>query len=420
VHELGHYLFAKWAGVRVETFSLGFGPKLLKVRVGETEYCISAIFFGGYVKMSGQEDLGVPAEAGDDPHDFRSKSLSVRVAIGAAGPFFNYLLALAALTLMYATGVREAPVSAPVVGYVADSSRAQAAGLRAGDTLVSLNGKPVVAWESAIMEIALHPEKPLAVTVHSAGLTRALTLTPQTMGREGIGISGLYPSEPVVLGDIMDGTPAAKAGLRKNDTVITVDNERVPAWDALVERIKADSLKPLTLLVRRPEGEFIARVTPEYNAQEKRPMIGVQRAMVFVKNRYPLPQAVSKAFHHSANDAFMIVKFLKALVFTRMSVKSMAGPVGIVHLSGEVARSGFDAFLLFLALISVNLAVVNLFPFLIITDGGVIFFLLLERLRGRPLTPRHQMVIQQTAIIAILALFVLITYNDIFRLIGGR
>ncbi|MFH0919341.1 MAG: RIP metalloprotease RseP [Fibrobacterota bacterium] len=420
VHELGHFLVAKRAGVRVETFSMGFGPKLLRFRYGETEYCISALPFGGYVKMTGQEDLGVPDATAGDPRDFRSQPIRTRIAIVAAGPAFNYLLALFVLTLMYASGVREAISPAPVVGYVADSSRGQAAGFCAGDTLLTLQGKPVASWESAIMEIALRSETPVPVTVRGAGGARALTLVPKKTGREGIGVSGLYPAEPVILGGVVAGGPAEKAGLRTGDTVVAADGVPVPAWDALVDRIMSDSLRPLALTVRNAQGLRTVTVTPEYNTREKRSMIGVSRGATYVKKRYPLPTAFSKALRHTGDDALMIVKFLKALVSARVSVKSMAGPVGIVHLSGEVARSGFDVFLLFLAMISVNLAVVNLFPFLIITDGGVIFFLLIERFRGRPLTPRHQAAIQQAAIFAILALFLLITYNDIFRLVRGQ
>ena len=420
IHELGHFLFAKKAGVRVETFSIGFGPKLLKKRVGETEYCISAILFGGYVKMTGQDDMGNTGERTEDSKDYRNKPIWQRVQIAFAGPLFNYLLALFVMTLLYATGIREAPEAVPVVGHVADSSRALATGFKVGDTLIDINGKRVKDWEDAAMEIMLHPEKKLEVLVGRSGGRSMLSLTPEKKGREGLGAGGLYQLEPVVLGEVTPRSPADKAGLKKSDTIIAVNGQSVPGWNFVVDRIMAAESTDVPLTVRRKGEQLSVSVRPQYSAENKRFMIGIQRGPVFVENRYPLPVAFTRAFDHTLNDALMIWKFLKALVTTQVSVKGMAGPVGIVHLTGQVARGGFDLFLLFLAMISVNLAVVNLFPFLIITDGGVIFFLLIEAVRGRPLSERYQVRIQQVAIFAIMALFLLLTWNDIFRLIGER
>jgi regulator of sigma E protease len=419
VHELGHFLFAKKAGVRVETFSIGFGPKILRRRIGETEYCISAILFGGYVKMTGQEDVGGAGEKTLDPKDYRNKSLWQRVQIAFAGPLFNYLFALAALILLYTTGVREAGQVAPVVGRVADSSRALAAGFKEGDTLIRINKKIIDKWEDAVLEIALQPEKKLTVIVGRAQGRNTLALIPQKTGREGIGVSGLYPSETAVLGEVVPGSPAEAAGLKKGDTVLALNGKPVPSWGDVVETIaRAESLA-VTFTLKRGTETIILAVRPKYNAGEKRFMVGIQPTAVFVERRYPLGTSITRAFDRTFDDALMIWRFLKALVTTQVSVRGMAGPVGIVHITGQVARGGMDIFLLFLAMISVNLAVINLFPFLIITDGGVIFFLLLEAVRGRPLSESVQMRIQQVAVSAIIALFLLLTWNDIFRLIGG-
>lgn len=420
VHELGHFLFAKRAGVRVETFSIGFGPKLISRRIGETEYCISAILFGGYVKMTGQDDMGNKNERSEDSGDYRNKTIWQRIQIAFAGPLFNYLLALLALTLLYTIGIREAPENAPVVGHVADSSRALAAGFKVGDTLIQVNNRAIKDWESVMMDVALSPEKAIIIEVGRGEGRRTLTLIPEAIGREQIGTSGLSQSEPVVLGDISPASSAMEAGLKREDTLLAVNAQPIPGWNFLVERIAEAESSSVTLSVGRAEGRREVTLRPRYSAEHKRYLIGIQRGMQLVKHRYALPEAFTKAVEHTADDALMIWRSLKALVTTQVSIKGMAGPVGIVHITGQMARGGADLFLLFLAMISVNLAVVNLFPFLVITDGGVIFFLLIEALRGKPLTERVQLRIQQTAIFGVIALFLLLTWNDIFRLMGER
>ncbi len=418
VHELGHFLFAKKAGVRVETFSIGFGPKLIGYRIGETEYRISAIPFGGYVKMTGQDDMGRIKEKTDDSKDYRSKTIIQRIQIAFAGPLFNYLLALIALTILYTTGIREAPTGAPVVGNIADSSRGLEASFRTGDTIISINGKLMKDWEDVSIEIALKPEKKLDVMIGRAIGRDVLKLFPKKTGREGMGTSGLSRNEPIIISEVVPGSPAEKAGIKKNDTLFAINGIRIPGWDFVVEKIAEAESLAVIITVKRGMEPLDLEVKPIYNKENKRYMIGIRPGTILVVNKYPLQQAVVKAFHHTMNDAFMIWRSLKALATTQVSVKGMAGPIGIVHITGQVAKGGFDMFLLFLAMISVNLAVVNLFPFLIITDGGVIFFLLIEALRGKPMSDRNQMRIQQVAMFGIIALFLLLTWNDIFRLLG--
>jgi regulator of sigma E protease len=419
VHELGHFLAAKWAGVRVETFSIGFGPKLLRKRWGETEYCLSAVLFGGYVKMTGQDDLGQSPDNHDDPKDFRNKSVFQRIQIAFAGPLFNYVFALAVLTVMYMTGVREAPKQYPVVvGHVAEGSAAAQAGFRIGDTLWTLQEKKIKAWDKLIMEIAMLPETELPVTIGRPGGRKTLTLVPKKMGREELGWAGLYRTETVIIESVITESPAARAGIAAGDTVTGIEGEAVLGWNLLVDKIKQAGSTAVNITVKRGPDTLVFSLAPEFQETEKRYMIGIQRKVLLTLNRYGPATAFVKALRHTGNDALLIAKALKGLVQRRLSLKSMAGPVGIVHITGEVARTSFDLLLLFLAMISVNLAIVNLFPFLIITDGGVIFFLLIESFRGRPLSARKQLMIQQIAIFMFIGLFLLVTFNDIFRLLG--
>jgi regulator of sigma E protease len=304
------------------------------------------------------------------------------------------------------------------VGYVTQSSSAEAAGFLLGDTLLTMSGKRIKNWEQLVLEIAMHPEHAMEFVVGRPSGRETLTLVPEKKGREGIGWSGLYQSEKVVVEKILPSSSAEKAGILGNDTITKINGETIPGWDFLVEKIKKAGSTTVHIEVKREDAYLSFPVTPVYNEEYDRFMIGIQKGAVFIQQHYGPIRSFVKALQHTGRDALMIWKFLKALVTTRLSVKSMAGPVGIVHITGEMARSGIDVFLLFLAMISVNLAVINLFPFLIITDGGVIFFLIFEFLRGRPLGTRKQMMIQQVAVFLLIGFFIFITFNDIFRLIG--
>jgi len=420
IHELGHFLVAKRLGVRVETFSIGFGPKLLKKRVGDTEYCLSAILFGGYVKMTGQEDLHSPEGDSEDAHDFRNKTIWERIQIALAGPLFNYVFAIFVLVGMYWTGIRQAPEEAFLtVGHVAENSGAEAAGFKAGDTLLEVEGKPVKDWQSFLIDVAISPLHPMEIYVGRKGGRKPLTLIPQKKGRDEIGWSGLYKTETIVVGEVLPASAALQAGIRRFDTLLTVGGKSIKGWDHLVEKISQSEGNPLDLEVKRSSGVETIRVQAAFDSTQKRYMVGIRKGAVWVTRRYGFFQSWGQAFFHTAGDAFMIWKFLKALVKRRVSVKSMAGPVGIVHFTGQIAKGGLDVLLLFIAMISVNLAIVNLFPFLIITDGGIIFFLLLEKMRGRPITLKKQIFIQQAALFFIVGFFVWVTFNDVLRLVGS-
>jgi regulator of sigma E protease len=425
VHETGHFLFARLFGVRVLAFSIGFGPVLLKKTVGDTEYRISAVPFGGYVKMKGQEDVGLPDEPINDEDDFRKKSVLKRVAIAFAGPLFNYFFAVLILTFLFFRGMNEPVVLPPVVGTVSDTSAGKVAGVQTGDTLISVNGKNIVTWDNYLTETILNPEYPLPLVVGRTDGRKTLIITPTSSGRERMGVTGVFIaesplSEPAVIGEVFKNSPAEKAGLKKGDTIIVINNLTVPNWGFLVEQINSsDSLRPLLISAKRASGIVDVSVMPEFSKEHGKKMVGIQKGVHLVFNSYPIGEAFSKAVKRTGNDALLIGRFLKSLITAKVSAKGMSGAVGIMQLSGEVAKIGITALLLFMAMISVNLAVVNLFPFLIITDGGMIFFLLLEALRGKPLSEKAQGVIQRIALAIIGTLLIFTTWNDLVRLFGA-
>ncbi|MBL8028418.1 MAG: RIP metalloprotease RseP [Fibrobacteres bacterium] len=425
VHEAGHFLIARLFGVRVLAFSVGFGPVLLKKTIGETEYRLSAVPFGGYVKMKGQEDLGLPDSPEADQDDFRNKSIPKRMAIAFAGPLFNFVFAIIILVGLFMYGLKEPVFHPPVVGTVSDTSAGAAAGVLTGDTIISLNGKNVDAWENFLTEAILNPEHPMPLVVGRVDGRKTLTLTPVAVGRERMGITGIYQAEspekdPPVVGDVFKGTPAEKAGIKKGDTITAINDIAVPTWGFLVEKIKGgDSIVPLKLTIRRAAGDTVTTVVPEFSKERGQKMVGIQKAAHLEFNRYAFGDAVVKAVKRTGNDAMLIGRFLKSLITAKVSAKGMSGAVGIVQISGEVAKVGLSALIIFMAMISVNLAVVNLFPFLIITDGGMIFFLLLEAIRKKPLSEKAQGIIQRIALGIIGTLLIFTTWNDLIRIFGA-
>jgi regulator of sigma E protease len=418
VHELGHFSAAKAFAIRVLAFSIGFGKPLVKKTIGETEYRISAIPFGGYVHMSGEN----PEEKPDvEPGDFTSKPIWQRAVVAIAGPAANYLFAMLCLYTVFIMGV-ETPVylTRPVVGGVDNGSRAREAGFLPGDSIVSIGGKAVLSWEDIERQLALrlqHYDIVVArgdsITTLSLGFAKVNT---RRLSRDGSG--GLQPSMPAVIGRVNAGSPGETAGLRDKDTVLSINGAAVHSWYELSSIItKFDSTSgPLAFSVRRSGGLVPIKVTPKFNAGEKRFIVGILAAQPAMRQvRYGPFVSVEKMFSKSWDYTIMIFDVLAKLVSKEVSPKQLAGPVGIVQMSGVVALSGLAPILEFMALIGINLAVLNLMP-LIITDGGMLLFLCIEAVRRKPLPVKYQALINRIAISFFILLAVYVTFNDVVRI----
>jgi regulator of sigma E protease len=417
VHELGHFLAAKGFKVRVLAFSIGFGKSLVKKTIGETEYRISAIPFGGYVQMSGEH----PEEKPDvEPGDFTSKPIWQRAIIAIAGPGANYLFAMACLYLVFILGVNT-PVylSRPVVGAVEDSSTAMKAGVLPGDSIMSLNGKSVSSWEDIERRLAMQQPR------YDILLTRGNMVVTLALGFEQVKSSripkqptgGLQPCMPPVIGIVSGGSAGQKAGLKEKDTVVSINGVPLLSWYQLSSTVaKYDSLSgPLLFNVRRNATVVSLGVTPKYNSDAKRFLVGISMAQPAMNQvRHGPLASVDKMVKKSWDYTVMIFDVLGKLMSSEVSPKQLAGPIGIVQMSGVIALGGVVPILDFMALIGINLAVLNLMP-LIITDGGMLLFLLVEAVRRKPLSVRYQVIINRVAISFFIMLFVYVTFNDIVR-----
>jgi len=412
VHELGHFLVARWFGVRVLTSSLGFGPKILKWTRGGTVYCISAIPLGGYVKMAGEttQDERVGA-----PDEFMSKSRWVRFLVYLAGPAMNVFLAIVALTIVLADGA-DVPLynSAPaVVGALDEKSVAASAGIRTGDRIVAVNGKDVPTWDDMSMAVLPKANRSIAVEIERQGLRQTINVVPASETKYEFGTLGIGPVQRAQVVDVQADKPADKAGFKRGDVVLAVDGQRAPTHPAIVAVLQKSTDKPVQFEVERNGAPMTLVVTPEGNPGK----IGVTISPVEVKRVDPtLTQAFGLSVQQNWDATRQIGRTIRDLFTGETPVKQLMGPVAIADLSGSAASLGWLALLGLMASLSLNLALLNLMPVPVL-DGGQMTILMMEGLFRRDLSLKWKEGFAIAGALMIVTLMVTVLYNDIARVL---
>ena len=416
IHEFGHYAVAKWLGVRVEQFAIGFGKRLVGFRRGETDYRINAIPLGGYVKMSGENPMDARSE---DPREFMNHSRWHRFLIAIAGPTMNILLAIILLTTVYMVHYEYPAVAdePPVIGWVLKDTPAAKAGFLIGDRITRIDGVENPTWEQVDLKEALSPGQPLDVTVNRNGQTLEKSVVPEPMGLDQIGFAGwAAKEETVTITDLQERMPAEKAGLKEGDQIIALDGKPVPALAEMIESLEITKDKPITLTVLR-KGEPKA-FTLQPVLLEKRYRIGIGTMQMKVKT-LPFAAALNKSLHENRQNALLILELVKKMVQGKISTKSIEGPIRIGQAAGEAARrKGWTPLMGLTAAISLNLGIFNLLPIPIL-DGGVILFLLIEGLMRRDISLNIKERVYQFAFVFLVLFAVMVIYNDLKKTIPG-
>ena len=422
IHEYGHYIVGRWAGMKVLRFSIGFGkPIVTWVRGADrTEYCISAIPLGGYVRFLDSREG--PVDPADEGRAFNHRPVPARIAVLLAGPMFNFIFAVFAYWLLSMDGV---PALRPAVGEVTPQTYAADAGLETGDQIVAIGDTPTQSWQQALMamfdNMVADGRIPMTLEDQRGQQREAVIRVGEDSARltepgllfDGLGF--LPGAPPVVLDDPVENEAAALAGIRKGDRIVSVDSEPVLGFVDLVEAVSERPGERIDLgVVRDGRLESFSLVigTREVDGQTSG-FLGVRALLDELGPMQAVPRAISDTWQQTA----FTVRMLARMVTGEVSFKNVSGPINIAQFAGDSAQRGLRYFLGFLAMISISLGVLNLLPVPVL-DGGQIVYQSVEWIKGSPLSERAQILGQQFGILALILLMSFAFYNDIARILG--
>jgi len=417
VHELGHYCAARFFNVRIEVFSFGFGPRLFGFRRRETDFRFSAIPFGGFVKMAGDQP---GEEAINEPRAFLAKPRWQRLIIAFSGPAMNVVLAVGILTGLFMVKYQKPPDVQAVIGHVFPDSAAAQAGLREGDRIVRIEDKENPTWEDVAVKELSGANQPLQVKIEREGKQLWTTVTPKLDERSGVGYVGWREQGEIEIASVSTGTPAEKAALEKGDILLSANGHPIRSQFRLQEIIRVGGGKPVEIQYLRRGRSGVVTVQPVFATAEgsARWMIGVYLQPRLIVIQLSFPEALRESVRHNVRNAGLIYELLRGLVEQRMSPKTLEGPIGIARLSGEAAREGPFAFFGLMAVVSLQLAVFNLLPIPIL-DGGVILVLLVEMLMRRDLSLAIKEVVFKLGFVFLMAVMIFALYNDISKMLSA-
>jgi regulator of sigma E protease len=410
VHEAGHLLVAKAFGVRVMTFSVGFGKRLWGFKRGETEYRVSAVPLGGYVRLGGESPEEVDPT---DPREFLNKPRWQRILVYLAGPAANILLAIVVFAVVFMVGIEvmSFPDMPPIVGGVEASSSAAQAGLRRGDRVLTAKGEKIDNWQDLLLVVMGSPEQPVALTFQRGQQTLQATVTPKRVPRYDVGdLAGMIPSVRPQVIEIVRGQPAEAAGFHPGDEIRAVDGRPVIDSQAFVDAISPRAGQPVGVQVLRDGRPLTLTVVPRDDHGSGR--IGVK---IGFYQRFGFSRAFVEGARYSGQTVEQIFQILGKLFKRQIAAQgALAGPLEIAKQSGEAARLGFKYLLQLMGFISISIAVMNLMPIPIL-DGGQIFILAVEGVIRRDLSLRLKEIVSQVGFVMILLLMFVVIYFDVMK-----
>lgn len=435
VHEFGHYWAARRCGVKVLRFSVGFGkPLYIKKFAGsDTEWAISAIPLGGYVKMLDEREAPVAAE--EQGQAFNRKPVWQRMIIVVAGPLANLLLAILLYWALFLHGV---PGIKPVLGDIPAQSAAASAGFQTGETLLEIEGRPVPSWQELhwmLLDAAMQggSVEVLGMRANGATLVHRLdmsSISPADLEGDFLGKLGLQLRQPVVaaiVGRVIEGGAAQRAGLQEQDRITAVNGLPLQKWSEFVDVVRSNPGSLLRVQVERSGSRVEIELTPELVAESGAAVgkIGVapyvarsEIEAMMVEVRYGVMDALAHGARKTWETAVFSVKMMGEMIMGQVSLKNLSGPITIADYAGQSAQMGLAAYLSFLALISISIGVLNLMPVPLL-DGGHLMYYTVELLKGSPVSDTAWEIGQRVGIALLITLMAFALYNDISRLILG-
>jgi regulator of sigma E protease len=430
VHEFGHFIAAKLLGVRVEVFSIGFGKRLLGFRRGDTDYRISVLPLGGYVKMTGVNAVEMAEErpAGevhhDDPGDFLRHPRWQRAIIGVAGPVANVALAVVLLTVVF-TMHHEIPYGyykPAVVGWFSPGSPAAQAGMKEGDQILQAGNERNPLWQDVQNKVLISPNQPLQLLVKRGNEVLPVTLVPKPEGKQQSGDAGWFPNKPFVVTALEKDMPGALAGMQVGDQILSADGKPIHATGAMQAYLQTTKDKPVHLRILRNNAPIELTVTPKLTSVGGAPQnyrIGFASEPMEVE-KLPLPQAFERSVEECRKLSGLVFDLIGRMVQRKVSMKQMSGPIEIVRLSGEIVHQrDLDDLLEFMAMISLQLGLFNLLPVPIL-DGGLIAMLLVESAMRRDINEAIKVRLYQAAFVCLILFTGIVIFNDVVKMLPGQ
>ena len=442
VHEYGHFQMARWCGVKVLRFSVGFGKPLFSRKFGkdQTEFVLAALPLGGYVKMLDEREL----EDGKDPASIKPEDLPrafnrqpvwKRMAIVIAGPASNLILAIFLYWLLFISGVMG---MRPILGEIEQNSPAAHASMKSGSSITSVGGIPVATWQDVRWEVLQQTIKASSVEVETLSDKHEVHLHQLELSRIGkddfetdflakLGLTPYQPEVPAKIGEIIASGAAAKAGLKAGDSILAVNGSQVATWEELVSTVRKNPGKQLELKIQRGGATSNIVITPDSTVESGKTIgrIGAAYHMekseldrILVEVKYSPLLAVEKAARKTWDTSIFSLKMLGSMITGQVSWRGMSGPVTIASYAGQTAHIGWKAFIGFLALVSISLGVLNLLPIPVL-DGGHLLYYVVEILKGSPVSDRVMEIGQRVGMALLGLLMTCALYNDFNRLITG-
>jgi len=428
VHEYGHFIVARKLGIKVEKFSIGFGPALYswRGRDGEVLYVIAAIPLGGYVKMLGEnpDEQDASLSEAERARAFNVQPVWKRAAIAAAGPLFNFLFAIVAYAMVGWIGQNVVP---PVIGSVAPASVAERVGLESGDRIVRVDDDTVHSWSQVEEAFKGVTGQDVHLDVERDGSRVQVRVHIPQPGKDPWLINvademvGISPPLKVVVAKVIAGSPAERGGVRDGDVIRTLDGQSYTDIGRLIEVIRQQGGRALNIGIERDGTLLDIRVLPEADLQGNvriGAMLASQALLGAEVYRMGVLDGTLYGFERTWEMTVLTMQVMGKMLTAAISPDNLGGPIAIAQMAGKTAELGLVSFLTFLALISVNLGVLNLMPVPVL-DGGHLLYLGLERLRGKPLSPKVMELTQVIGVVLIIALMVFAFYNDLARLFRG-
>jgi regulator of sigma E protease len=421
IHEFGHFIAAKKQGIGVEKFSLGFGPEIFGVTRGETRYLISALPFGGYVKLMGEDpesakESGVPKEK-----NYSARPIWQRFLVVFAGPAMNLLLAAFLMPLVFLIGRMEPKFFDEKPVGVRAGSPGEAVGLQKGDEIAEFDGKAVPTWRDFGEMVSLSGGKTVLIKILRGSDVLVKEVKVEESEETHAGTLGIEPgyfigNDPVI-DEVAPGQPADKAGLKAGDVIVAIDQQPVQTWTEMTDKVEAAKGKPLAVTYRRGTDQQTVTVAPAYDEGAKKWLMGIRKdpsrhTEDFLLKRYGFVDAVKKGMSENLKLGGLTLSVLKRLFSFQLSYKALGGPIRIAQASAMAAKAGLSDFVYFLAFLSIQLGVLNLLPIPVL-DGGHFLFFGMEAVLRRPPSAKVRGIAEQAFFFLLISFMLLVTLNDL-------